>query len=1086
MAETLQTQIQELQNAMQTLEQQRAILGDAVAEQAIAALRAQLAALQIKPQPATLAAQASAAQGQLEGERKPVTILFTDIVGSTTHAEKLDPEDWLEIVNGAHARVMHAVAQYDGTIAQLLGDGVLAFFGAPVTHEDDPVRAVRAALEIQTAMQSYAQALRARLENFRMRVGVNTGTVVVGHVGNDLHFEYLAVGDAVNLAARLQSAAAPGHVLISESTYRFVAHAFELKDLGEISVKGKARAVRVFQVDAPKAAPLSPRGLKGMSSPLVGREAELSALQAAVAGLAAGSGALVTVIGEPGQGKSRLISEWYKTIQSTDAVQWAEGHCLSYGSSLPYQLVIDLLRNILGEPAIAREVKEFCEKFLGESAREVYPYLAHLFSLQPDRADAERPGKLDPSVLQNQYLSALRQLLLGVAARAPLVLVLEDIHWADASSVEIFTKLLALIRDAPLLFCFVTRADTETSGWQLVAAARKNFRDKLTEIHVEPLTPAASEKLVLNLLEMESLPEAVQSLILPKTEGNPFFLEQVVQMLIDRDILRRAPNGRWVVSGDISTAEIPDSLKGLLLARIDRLPERGKRTLRVASVVGRQFPVTILERVLTSIANEYASELEMQLRALEFANLIHRAAMEPALEYMFRHALVQEAAYEAVLKADRRMLHRAVGDAVLALFRDRSDALAGTLAYHFEKGEVWAPAVEWLTRAADQASDSMALAEASDLYRRALHASSQLPPDAAREFHLRFRLGNCRMMRGEDASQTRAEFERALELAQNDTQRAEVYYRLGELFHIYTSSNLPAAEQYYSRALELTDEAEQTEFYGSVLAHLGYLYRYMGQPARSVETIERALAIARGSGTPQLEAEVLILLSGAYLDLNDMQKAVEAAEQGLRLAEQLGDLRLIGRGHSFLLDVCIERAKQGTGSPSDALPHIHEMLRQGREYGLSVLAGFGYSGLAEYSRMIGDRDAALRAAQTSVQVWRTAGAPRRAGFALIAEGGILLWRGEIERAEGIFQEARREFGSGDVMLREMYIGLAYCRAELMERGAALIEKAFSLAANPQDLALLEQIMQEDTETKKIANQPSIAAMRARFASPSNG
>src|SRR5512146_2823279 len=254
-----------------------------------------------------------ATRAQIESERKPVTILFTDIVGSTSLAEKLDPEEWKEIVNGAHRRVSEAVYRYEGTIAQLLGDGVLAFFGAPITHEDDPIRAVRAALDLQRSIEDYSQQLKGYIDHFQLRVGIHTGTVVVGQVGSDLHMEYLAIGDAVNLAARLQTAAQPGKVLISAATAHLVKPAFDLNALGEISVKGKADPINVFEVVRRKAAPQSGRGIEGLSAPIVGRDQELAALRLALTEVSTGHGQIVAILGEAGIGKSRLVDEARRT-----------------------------------------------------------------------------------------------------------------------------------------------------------------------------------------------------------------------------------------------------------------------------------------------------------------------------------------------------------------------------------------------------------------------------------------------------------------------------------------------------------------------------------------------------------------------------------------------------------------------------------------------------------------------------------------------------------------------------------------------------------------------------------------------------
>ena len=555
--------------------------------------------------PAPLAEKMRAAH--LAGERKLVTALFADVVGSTALAERMDAEDWTLIMNRAFDRISPAIYHYEGTIARLMGDAILAFFGAPLAHEDDPARAVRAALDVLTAAREFAaDTKREHGIDFAMRVGLNTGMVVVGEVGSDLKYEYTAMGDAVNLAARMQSAARPMTVLISENTHRFIAPVFDCTDLGPIEVKGKSEPVRVYEVVRPKAQPGRLRGLAGLESPMVGRDAELASLLQLSDAVRAGLGRAALVIGEPGLGKTRLIAEWkasaVRNPQST--IQWAEGHCLSYGQSLAYHLLIDLLRSVIGVPAAATEpetraaLSALTGDLFGASALDVYPYLGHLLLLQLDGEALERVRLLDPQALQSQYLSALRQLLRALAGRGPLVLVLDDIHWADPSSVDLLIKLLPLASEAPMLFCFVTRPDRDAPGWKLVTAARDAMGAGLAELALNPLTEADSRQLVSNLLEIESLPESIRSIILKKAEGNPFFVEEVIRMLIDRGAIVKKGVG-WIAGKEIENVEIPDNLQGLLLARIDRLPEDVKRTLRVASVIGRQFSVRVLEEVLS-------------------------------------------------------------------------------------------------------------------------------------------------------------------------------------------------------------------------------------------------------------------------------------------------------------------------------------------------------------------------------------------------------------------------------------------------------------------------------------------------------
>jgi class 3 adenylate cyclase len=563
-----------------------------------------------------LAQKILAQRERLEGERKLVTALFTDIVGSTTLAEMMDPEDWRDVVSGAHARVSEAVYRYEGTIAQLLGDGVLAFFGAPLAHEDDAERALRAALDILDSVHAYAADLRRRnlTSDFQLRIGLNTGIVVVGDIGSDLHMEYLAIGDTVNLAARMQSAAAPDSILISENTYRHVSSLFDFEDRGKIAVKGKVEAVQVYAVVRGRKGAARQRGISGLASPMVGRRREFATLGQVFDDLQMGKGGIVTISGEAGLGKSRLLAEWRRTIlparregegEDRPVAHWVEGHSLSYGAAVAYHLGIDLLRALLGVAPDASEedlhaaLRQGAGSLFpaGDEGRQVYAFLGHLLGLKIDEDAAARVKYLDGPALQNRYVAAFKAYLSALAHAAPTILVVEDIHWADPSSVELGLHILPMAAEAPIVFVMVTRPDQEAAGWRLVKAAREIPGVSAIELHLSPLSHDDSQQLVSNLLDVTALPGSLRQLVQAKAEGNPFYVEEVIRMLIDRGILQRQ-DGVWTVTRDLKEIEIPDTLQGVIMARIDRLPEDAKRTLQIAAVIGRRFQVKVLEAVL--------------------------------------------------------------------------------------------------------------------------------------------------------------------------------------------------------------------------------------------------------------------------------------------------------------------------------------------------------------------------------------------------------------------------------------------------------------------------------------------------------
>jgi class 3 adenylate cyclase len=535
-------------------------------------------------------------------ERRPLTILFADIAGSTAIAEKLDPEDWTVIVGKAFARLNAVAARYDGTVARLMGDGVLVFFGAPIAHEDDPERAVRCGLDMVREIEGEAHTHAG--VPLKVRVGINTGPVVVGMVGTDIAREYTAMGDAVNIAARMQAAAPPGGVMITAATYKFVAPLVDATDAGSLDLKGKAEPVHAYQVKGLHAGAVSARGLgAAVHSSMIGRDEQLTRLRNAFAIVRARQGRVASILGEPGIGKSRLLAELRAHVATSDpSARWIEARCLSYGRTLPYHLVLDLVRSCIGvaatadEPEVRAALERQTKAWFGDAWSDAYTYLGHLLSIQLDPDVRARVSALEFETVK-RYVSSVIGVVRALAATGPVILACEDLHWADAASVDVIQQLLPLANELPLFIVATSRLDRESEGWRLVSAVRDGFGDALIDLRLEPLSGDDTRTLVANLLQVESLPQQTRDHILEKSEGNPFFVEEVIRMLIDRGAIVREGE-RWVATAQVSDVEIPATLQGLLLARIDRLPAESKRTLRVAAVIGRQFGVTMLERLL--------------------------------------------------------------------------------------------------------------------------------------------------------------------------------------------------------------------------------------------------------------------------------------------------------------------------------------------------------------------------------------------------------------------------------------------------------------------------------------------------------
>jgi len=534
------------------------------------------------------------------GERRPVTTLFADVVGSTGLAETMDPEEWAELIGDATTTMGKVVDRYGGRVSQVLGDGILAFFGVPVAHEDDPQRAVRAGLDLIREMRMYATSPQHPDGSLRVRVGLNTGSAVTRDVSvGGSATDYTALGDAVNVAARLQAEAAPNTVLIGATTYAFVRHSVNATPRGPLVLKGKANPIQAYEVTAWIGGQLRQSGVPGLRSPMVGRDVEFSRLSRALRAVRAGRGRVAVLRGEPGIGKSRLVTE-LRRHANDPPMQWLEAACVSYGQEVPYALTLGILRALLGlsdEGMAPAAIRDRLMTALGSAASDVGAHMAQLLSLDLEPWEHEEVIGLAPDALRAAYIEGIGVLLRSVI-REPTVFVCEDVHWADEASVDLLAPLLRLVHELPVLVMLLARPDRDVPGWRLIGTARDEFGDALVELPLAGLPEDQSRTLVGNLLVIESLPSGTRDYILARSEGNPLFVEEVIRMLIDRGLIRR-DGERWIATKEVADADIPDTIHGLLLARIDRLPPEIRRTLRAASVIGRQFPATVLADVVS-------------------------------------------------------------------------------------------------------------------------------------------------------------------------------------------------------------------------------------------------------------------------------------------------------------------------------------------------------------------------------------------------------------------------------------------------------------------------------------------------------
>ncbi len=621
--------------------------------------------------PKEYAAQLASKQGESSHERRTVTILFSDIKSSTALAEELDPEEWLEIMDGAFDVLMGPIYRHEGTVARLMGDAILAFFGAPIAHEDDPERACRAALDIIKGAQEYGLLLERErgIQGFAVRVGINTGLVVVGEVGTDLRVEYTAMGDAVNLAARMEQNAPPGGILISHDTYRHVRGVFDVQPQEPSYVKGRSEPVQTYLVERAKARAFRKpaRGVEGIETRMVGREAELKRLQDAFyTAMEDGELQMVTVSGEAGVGKSRLLYEfdlWSELLP--EQFYYFKGRASPEMQGLPFSLIRDLLafRFQIQDSDPLMVVREKLEAGFGEAlgpgqaSQRTAHIVGHLAGLVMGESPYLTGAQEDAQRFRDRALRYLGEFFQGVASRLPVLILLEDLHWADGSSLDTLNHLALALASLPVL---------------VVCAARPAFFEQRphwgegqafhSRLGLEPLSRWDSRRLVAEILQkVDQVPDSLRDQIVQSAEGNPFFIEELIKMLVEDGAIVTGEN-RWRLDlARLTAVQVPPTLAGVLQARLDRLPREERTVLQQASVAGRLF----WDRVVTHISGSAGEGLEENqvlsslsiLRDREMILQRETTAFAGAQEYIFKHALLREVTYEGVLKRLRGVYH---------------------------------------------------------------------------------------------------------------------------------------------------------------------------------------------------------------------------------------------------------------------------------------------------------------------------------------------------------------------------------------------------------------------------------------------
>jgi class 3 adenylate cyclase/tetratricopeptide (TPR) repeat protein len=893
--------------------------------------------------PKHLAEKILTSKAALEGERKQVTVLFVDVSGFTALSERLDPEIVHDLMARAFELMLAEIHRYEGTVNQFLGDGVMALFGAPIAHEDHARRAVQAALGIRRALDAYRQELeRDRGIHFRVRQGLNTGLVVVGSIGTDLRMDYTAVGDTTNVAARLLQTAEPGQVVVSEAVHRLVKGFFHTQALGDRTLKGKAETVPVWEVLSAQEtrSRLDVEAERGLT-PLVGRDKELAVLADCFEKARAGQGQIVFIVGEPGIGKSRLLYEFRQRIG--DRATWQEGRCVSFGQSIPFHPLVDSLRRSFGiedgddEETVAEKLQREILT-LGADMRSIIPYIRNLVGVDPGDPAV---SSMDPQERRGELFYALRRLLLQAAEARPQVMVYEDVHWTDKATEEYLTLIADSLPTSRVLVILTYR-----TGY----AHPFGERSYQTRIVPDALSTDDSVAMARAMLVAERLPDDLQALLVRKAEGNPFFVEEVVKSLREGGSIQRTGEA-YVLTKRLEEGLVPDTIQGVIAARIDRLPEAPKRALQMASVIGREFSRRLLDRIADG-----PERIETVLRELIALELIHEKRVFPEFEYIFKHALTQEVTYASLLVQRRRELHRRIGLAVEDLYADRLAEHYEILAHHFDKAEVWGKALDYYLKAADKAARAFATRDALVLYDAAEATANRAQEGATLPMRMTIHRRRAELyVLVSDFDRARAESEDVLRLSRqsgdhhaegealvsmgqasllghhfdqcldDSRQAAAIAETLGapsilngsllnEAFVYEVTGRLDDARSKFDRALALSRQTADVVNQATALVYGAELESWEGHYARAAELYDEGIRLGRAHN-------ILATLEGMFMSgvnftgQGAYDRALAIFDEGLTLAERVGDenytpryLNSIGRLHMECGD--LERARE--------------------------------------------------------------------------------------------------------------------------------------------------------------------------------
>jgi class 3 adenylate cyclase/tetratricopeptide (TPR) repeat protein len=958
------------------------------------------------------------ARQRLEGERKQVTVLFADLKGSTELIRDLDPEAVQTLLDPALQRMMDAVHRFEGTVNQVLGDGIMALFGAPVAHEDHAVRACYAALAMQAAMRRYAEEVRrSHSLEMQMRVGLNSGEVVVRAIGNDLHMDYSAVGQTTHLAARMEQLATPGSIRLTAATLRLVEGLVQVNALGRFPVRGLPEPVEVFELVGASAVRrrLQAAAARGLTR-FVGRQQELMALQQALEQAGAGHGQVAALVDEAGVGKSRLV---YEFVHSHHTQGWSvlESASVSYGKATLYFPVLDLLKRYshIEDHDDTRTIRA---KLTGQvltldaALQDVIPALLALLDALPDDSPFRQ---LDPAQRRQRTLTALKRVLLRESQVQPLLLVCEDLHWIDTETQALLDSLVESLPTTQLLLLVNYRPEYQ-HGW--------GSKTYYTQVRLDPLPPARADELLQALMGTDPRLAALTPLLIARTEGNPFFLEESVQTLVETQVLvgeRRS----YRLAHPLTSLQVPATVQAVLAARIDRLPLEEKRLLQTAAVIGTEVPFPVLQ----AIAELPEAALHQGLDHLQAAEFLYETRLFPDREYTFKHALTHEVAYGSLLQERRRALHARIVEALEALTGDRVGEQIERLAHHALRGEVWDKALAYCRQAGEKAMARSAHREAVGYFEQALNALPHLP-------------------------ETR------------DTREQAIDLRLALRSALQPSGDLGRVLAYLREAEALAVTLDNPRRLGQVSGLLSRHFYLMGDYDQALAAAQRTLALATAGGEVVLHALANFYLGLSYVAQGDYRRAIDCLGQtmaffdGARRRERFGVYATYVRFGAVFLPAVVSRAflawchaELGTFAEGSVLGEEGLRIAEAVAHPGSLM--FAFWGIGWLALRQGDLHRALPRLERAVSICQDADLPFYFPSVASALSAAYTLGGRVADAvplctQVMEQTTATEMPVFEEVLCRLFLGEAQVLAGHLEEAHALTERTLALARERQE------------------------------------